>query len=241
MKNWMIASLLLLTPLLLAPTTAMAADDEREFSATILAAEIETLQLEANVGSVRITGTDSDQIEISVRLELGDDWFGSSERAQERLASAELDKDVSSSRLRLSLDYNRSRDGDDDLEEHWLIEMPAHMAADLTLNVGEMEVRSLAGGVNAEVNVGELDINVESGDVEAEVNVGEVSVVSRTSTPGEIDMDVNIGDARLLMDGKRIEGKDGAWLGGSIRHDAGGDDDISVEINVGDSRVEIIE
>lgn len=240
MKNWMITSLLLLMPLLLAPT-AMAAEDEREFSATIPAADIETLQLEANVGSVRVTGHDGDQIEISVRLELGDDWFGSSERAQERLASAELQKDVSGSRLRLGLDYDRNRDGDDDLEEHWLIEMPASLAAELTLNVGEMEVRGLAGGVNAEVNVGELDINVEAGDVDAEVNVGEISVVSRTGGPGEIDMDVNVGDARLLIDGKRIEGKDGAWLGGSIRHDAGGDDDISVEINVGDSHVEIIE
>lgn len=236
MKNWILISLLLAAP------TAMAADDdEREFSASIPVADIETVDLEANVGSVRVTGNDSDSIEVSIRLELEDGWMGSSEQARERLASAKLDQDTSGSRLTLRLDYDRNRDGDDDLEEHWEIRMPAALAAHLNLNVGEMEVRGLAGGVEAEVNVGELDINVDKGDVDAEVNVGELSIVSRTSSPGDMELNVNIGDARLLIGGDRVDGKDGNWLGGSIRHDAGGDDDISAESNVGDVRVEIIE
>lgn len=235
MKNLVIVSLLLAAP------AAMAADDEREFTASIPADELKSLHLEANVGSVRITGNDSDSIEVTVRLELEDGWMGSSERARERLDSAKLEQDVSGSRVDLGLDYHRNRDGDDDLEEHWEIEMPAKLAAELNLNVGEMELRGLAGGVEAEVNVGELDINVERGDVDAEVNVGELSIVSRTSSPGTMDLEVNIGDARLLIDGDRVEGKDGSWLGGSVRHDAGGDDDITAEVNVGDVRIEIID
>lgn len=233
--------LMLLSSLALAGLAQAADDTERRFNATHDAADIQTVELEANVGQVRMETTDEDKVivEVTVTPDDDDDWFGHSERVLERIRKAELKHELRGSTLVLSLDYPRNRNGDDDIEEEWLIRMPARMAADVNLNVGELEIRGLAGGVSAEVNVGELDINVERGDVSAEVNVGELSIVSRTDSPGEFDLSVNVGDARLRINGESIEPERG-WIGGSLEHDAGGEDDISAETNVGDVRVEVI-
>lgn len=233
--------LLLIPYLAIALVAHAAGDEDRRFNESLDAAGIERVELEAKVGQVRLETTEENKVIIEVRLSPNNDsdWFGDSERVLERIAKAELTHEVRGNRLVLSLDYPRNKDGDDNVEEEWLIRMPARLGADVKLNVGELEVRGLAGGVTAEVNVGELDINVERGDVDANVNVGELHIVSRTTSPGEFDLSVNIGDARLRIDGENIT-PDRGWIGGSLKHDAGGEDDISAEANIGDVRVEVI-
>ena len=220
------------------PLTAAAADS-RDFSLDVPVGELKQLELEANVGEVDIRAADVDKVEVRVRLEPDDeDWFGSAEELERRLADARLEHRASGDTLQLRLDYDDSRRGDNDLEEHWQIRVPAHFGMNVELNVGSMHIEGTGGGVEAEVNVGELDIAVTGGDIDAEVNVGELDIQTTTDSPGEFDLETNIGEATLRIDGERAGRNDG-WLGNSVRHDAEGDDDVFARANVGEIRVEV--
>jgi len=221
----------------LLPLAASAAD-VREFSLDVPAGDIERLELDANVGEAEIVAADIEVIEVRVRLEPDDDWFGPSERLEARLAAAELEHEVSGGSLSLALDYDRVRNGDDDLVERWEIRLPAKIALEVELNVGSMDIEGVAAGVNAEVNVGELRIDVPRGSIDARVNVGDLNIRSRSEDPGEFDLESNIGEAVLRIDGKAA-GRTEGWLGNSVAHDAGGKDDVTAEVNVGQVTVNV--
>lgn len=230
--------LLLTAALLVLPATAPAAE-EREFSVNIPAAGLELFELDAKVGEIEITAADIDHVELHVTLEPDDeDWFGSSERLKKRLESAELEHAVNGKVLRARLDYDESDSGDDDLEEHWEIRLPAALALETVLNVGSLRVEGTRGGVSAEVNVGELTIDVLAGEIDARVNVGEIDIRTRTASAGEIALETNIGDTRLRIDGKSAGSTQG-WLGKNLTHDSGGDDDIEARVNVGEVSVQV--
>ena len=227
----------LLVTVMLGASPAALADEDREISREWPRGELETIDIEANVGTVRITGSDRDTISLKLKIEPDDDGWGSaSERVMEIIRKAELDENISGDTLVLDLRTHAS--GDDDIEEHWELEVPADLKSIVELNVGEARIKGTRGGVEAEVNVGELGIDVLRGDIEAEVNVGDLDIRSATGSPGEFDLEVNIGDVDLEIDGRNIE-LDRGWLGGSITHDAGGDDDVSAQVNVGDVRIDI--
>lgn len=228
--------LILLFVASLMPLAGMA-DDTRTITREWPQEDLRTIEIEANVGTVKVFGSDRDTITLKLEIEPDDDFWGKGDRVQEIIEAAELEEDQSGDSLILDLRTPRSR-GDNDIEEHWELQVPESMMAMVELNVGAAEIRDTSGGVEAEVNVGELIINVLRGDVDAEVNVGELKVSSRTASPGKFDLEVNIGDTSLEIDGERV-GMDRGWLGGNIRHDAGGDDDVSAEVNVGDVSVEI--
>lgn len=237
MKRIMMKSAIAVAALIL-PASVLAAD-ARDFSLDVPAGEMRLLELEANVGQVEIVAADIDVIEVRARLEPDDDnWFGSSERVKERLEEAELVHDVRNGVLRVKLEYDNSRGDDDDVEEHWEIRLPAAIALNVELNVGSMHIEGMNADVEAEVNVGELGIDTVGGDIDAEVNVGELVIHTATDTPGEFDLETNIGEVRLRIDGKSAGSSDG-WLGKSIEHQAGGDDDVSARVNVGEVRVDV--
>lgn len=220
------------------PSLAVAAES-RDFSLDVPAGDIEQLELEANVGEVEIVGADIDIVEVRVRLEPNeDDWFGSPADLEQRLKEARLDHELSGDTLSLELEYDESGVDGNDLEEHWEIRVPATLASIVELNVGSMRIEGTGGGVEAEVNVGELDIEVSGGDIDGEVNVGELTITSATESPGEFDLETNVGEAVLRIDGERA-GNTSGWLGNSVRHDAGGEDDVIARTNVGEIRVEI--
>ncbi|MDX1455294.1 MAG: hypothetical protein R3217_07570 [Gammaproteobacteria bacterium] len=231
-------AILSLAALILLPASALADPEPRTFNATVPASNLDSIELDANVGSVFIEGGDGDQVIIEVVLKANDSWHSSDEDAARRIQAAELHKEVHGKTLRLSLDYRNSGNGES-LNEEWTIKMPASLRGIYELNVGEMEIIGMAADIEAEVNVGELDIRSLKGDIKAEVNVGEIDIESATASPGDMDLSVNIGDTRLRINGERIEGDRSGWVGADTKHDAGGDDDIEAEVNVGEIRVEV--
>lgn len=222
--------------LLLAVPVAQADPDSREITRDWPAGDYTTIEVDADVGTMRITGSDRDTISLVLTIEPDDDgWGSSSDRVAEAIESAELDVNEGGDTLSLDL---RIRGNDDDIEEHWVLLVPEGMESIVEMNVGEIEIEGTSGGVEAELNVGELTIDVLGGDIDAETNVGDLDIDSRTKSPGRIDLEVNIGDVDLDIGGEDIE-MDRGFLGGSIRHNAGGEDDIDATVNVGDVNVDI--
>lgn len=216
--------------LLLATTTA-GADEKVTRQGTLDATDAEQLVFDGRVGSVHITGTDGDAVEWEVRIEEGDDWGSGDVSPSEVEIRAERRDD----RLRLEDVYPSS--GDINLVAHWTIRMPARLALDGEMNVGEASVRNVAGGVDFELNVGELTIDALKGDVRAETNVGELQVVSRTHSVGTVDLDTNIGDVSFDYEGS--PGEKSGWLGKEVHYEGDGNDDFDLETNIGEVRLTI--
>ncbi|HEX6928741.1 MAG TPA: hypothetical protein VF267_05805 [Gammaproteobacteria bacterium] len=217
---------------------AAVAEETRDFSLSVPAEDVERLQLESKVGQVVVRGADIDVVEVRARLEPGDDedWWGHGDDLRERLEKATLEQELDGETLRLKLDYDDS--GDADFEEHWEVRVPARLALDLDMNVGEVRVEDTAGGVESEVNVGSLDIDVREGDVTANVNVGEVVIRNATDGEGAIELESNIGDVRLSIDGESA-GRTEGWLGSKVVFEGDGEDDVNAGVNVGEIRVDI--
>lgn len=228
--------------LLCAGLTATAAAQEgrrpapRTIERTIAAADLKTLDVKVNVGSVRLTAGRSDNVVFKLvitaeRRSRG--WLGRETWGD----PTAVDLDVSSSGSRLELDLRGEREG---LKEEWTIEAPERLAARLRVNVGELEVRDLSGGVDARVNVGDLRLDVPRGEIDAETNVGNLRVVTSTRSYGNVHVEANIGGVDLRLGGRRVESRRRRYgPGDSISISGRGDDNIRLRSNIGDARLEI--
>lgn len=223
-----------LIALALSGLAAVAAED-REITGSIDAKAFKALRIEAHVGEVEVRVNSKDQISWRLRLEPDNDdgWFNTRKDAERAVADAKVKTTEAGDRFELELELPRGVDFDD-VEEHWLIEVPARFAVDVEANVGRVEVVGPAGGVEAELNVGELRIEVPAGRVDARANVGEIKVLSSTKSPGEVRLSANIGDVDLRISGKRFQAERGFALGGGVSASNGGKDDITAKVNVGD-------
>ena len=207
-----------------------------DLTAEFDADQFERLAISAGVGSIRVKAENIDRIQVAVELEPNHSWFSDDEEADledARIATAEL-----ASTLRLKLDLPRGFDKDD-IEEHWDVRIPAHLETQLKIGVGEIEVRDTSGDVEAHTGVGAVDIDVVSGTVRAHASVGDARVRSKTRSAGDIDVDSDVGDAYVRVDGKRFETRRGWGPGASVRVDQNGEDRFEVTADVGNAELVI--
>jgi len=232
MKNWIIPTIIALG----AAVPAQAYD--RELSMDLDADDLERISVSGSVGSMEVDVSDDDAIHIRVTLEPQDDVRRNRREVEEQIDEAELEHGANGDRVSIHIRYPRGTDEGDDIEEHWDVRVPAALMGRFSLNVGSMDIRGIAGGVDASVNVGELEIDVPGGDIDADVNVGEIDIYTRSASVGDVELDTDVGGARLSLHGRRIDG-DRGWVGESIRHRGDGEDDIDASSNVGDVSVRI--
>ena len=212
---------------------------ERELTGKVEAKAIKKLRFEGHVGSFELRGTDGDEIKWTLRLEPDDGgWFKSAKQAQRAVDEAKVRAVAAGDAWELETDLPSGAD-EDDVKEHWIVEVPARLALAFEARVGEATVEGVAGGVEAELNVGDLRIEVPRGAIDARVNVGELRITSGTKSPGRVRLEANVGDVDLKIQGKHIEADRSFAIGGGVSASNGGTDDISARVNVGDVRVHI--
>jgi hypothetical protein len=225
---------LIVLTLLLATTAPVIAGSPRTLNATIPAGGLDTVELEAGVGDVEILAVDTaDQVILEVQLKpRRGGFFSSMKKAEREVDEAELRAEASGGTLRLEIDT----DSDDrHFEERWTIELPARLAFDLELGVGDVEIRGLAGEVSAEIGVGDVLVEAVSGDVNIEVGVGDASVTTLAEPYGSVAGSGGVGDARLTVRGERISSS--GFVGHSAEWTGDGPHHIEISVGVGDARV----
>lgn len=223
--------------MLLAACSAAAVGDERIIERTVPAAKARELVLKANVGDVRVVtgGTDDVVLRLRVKAKEYRSWLLSSRKGDP--SQAELVAETEGDALRFELRYPADRDG---IEEDWSLEVPARLAARITLGVGNLHVRGIAGGVQLKVNVGEIEAEVPGGNIEAEVNVGDIRATTASSSYERIRLDANVGDAKIIgADSGAVRHSSGYGPGSSASFDGAGRDHIRLEVNVGDASLNI--
>lgn len=238
-----LAGLTALLGLLIAP--AVLADDDvvlRSEQGTQAAADLDTLQMDAGIGEFRVRTHAADEIRWTWEI-VGDADSLPRETMQQRAAQFSLTHRVDGKRFILESEWPQDGDNDrninDDVTERWTIYLPARLAVALDANIGEMTVEGVAGGLTLDFNIGEVDVEVPGGDIVIDSNIGEVSVRSGTATPGVIDLGVNIGEVKYSEGEQYFEAEYGFPIGQSLDLDREGEDDIRVDLNIGEIDVEV--
>jgi len=216
--------------------TIANAADTREIGDSFSADGIDVISINAGVGSVKLIAGDGDEITVLVSVEPDDGWFGGPDR--EDLEKITLKSASKKGKLSLGLDFPRGLD-EDDIEEHWEIEIPARLQAKVRIGVGRISIEGVAGGVNAHAGVGDVRIDVPGGDVRAHASVGNVRVKSATKSTGNIEMDADVGNVSLKMNGKNYQAERGWGPGASLELEGSGTDEFDVSADVGNAQLTI--
>lgn len=232
MKRLLCASLLALLPL------AAQADAPRVLSADIPAAGLDTVGLEVGVGEVHVTVSSDEKIHAHVTLRRKQRefmWFfhWMTEGSTSAIATAALAQRSSGGRLDLSLALPHQGD-QQDVDQEWDLQLPARLKLEADMQVGNLSIDGVAGGVKAKLNVGELTLDLPRGAIDAEVNVGEIRARSASSKHGHINLGSSIGDAALIMQGTESGYHEHGGLGNQVSLDGGGPDDMRLRLNIGE-------
>ena len=198
------------------------------------ASGLDKVRLDAGVGDIELNAVhDGDQVTVEVELKpRRGGFFSSMKKAQREVDKAELRMDASRGVLRLEIE---SESDDRHFEEHWIIELPAHLAFDLELGVGDVQVRDLEGNLNVEIGVGELDATGVSGDLMVEIGVGDASIEASATDYGSVSGSGGVGDAKLTVQGQRVSSS--GFVGHSAEWSGSGDHIIEIDVGVGDAKV----
>ncbi len=233
MKRIAILGLLLALPLV------VHAAATRTLSADIPAAGINKLAIAVGVGELRVTPSRDAAVHVRVALRQKSReflWFfhwQSSSTARE-IQAAQITRQKQGDRLVLSLSEPKNLDNDD-VKQKWSVQVPARLAVDINMKVGQATVTGIAGGVHADLNVGEIDLDTPRGPMSADVNVGQIRAESGSAQHGDITLSSTIGEAALYINGKRVGGAGGHnGLGRSISFSGSGPDSMKLSVNVGE-------
>lgn len=203
------------------------------------AAGIEQLYLESEVGEITLTATDTDIITWRLEIVANDNHGTPGRQEREWAADAELSAVRADKQARLTFVWPGGAKHSEDLHERWTITVPVRLAASIDMEIGELSIEGLAGGIEADLGVGELSITVPGGDVYAEMGIGDVQIASGTADLGEVDLNVNVGEVRFEGYADAPAPDYAFPVGQELHFDADGEDDIQVNANIGNIAVAI--
>lgn len=202
---------------------------ERSISATGL----DRVEIEAGVGDVRVEVGEDETVVVEVTLEPRRGGLFSSIRTAEReVQEATLEVETAGRVLQLKVGTNADERR---FEERWAVVMPARLALQLELGVGDVELRGIAGGVSLEAGVGNVVVDTEGGDLDLELGVGDLSVRAPAAAYGRVRCAAGVGDARIRVQGEKLGG--GGFIGSSASWKGTGPHRIEAELGVGDASV----
>lgn len=168
------------------------------------------VKLEFPTGTLRIEPSDGDRVQVRTTLRCDRDDDKCAERAQ----SIEVVSVSSSSTLRVKLQGWPPRWNPLGLHLETVARVPRARALDVTLGVGQLEVKD------------------HRGDLAADVGVGDAIVTAARSDARRVRLEVGVGDARLNRGGETIGGA--GFIGHVVDWDQGkGRSELRVKVGVG--------
>lgn len=229
---------ILLGLMLAIPVFAHAAAN-RTLTTDISAAGINSLAITIGVGELRVTPSTDAAVHVRVTLQpksSGFLWFfhWQSTATSKDIQAAQITQQRDGDQLTLSLSTPGKLNGSD-VKQTWDVQIPARLALDITMKVGQVNVTGIAGGVHTDLNVGEINLDTPGGPLSATVNVGQISATSASKQLGSIELSSSIGEAALFMSGKHVrEGGRHNGLGRRIHLPGSGPDSMKLSVNVGE-------
>lgn len=230
--------------LFLLPLAAQAEDSApRVLTAEVAATGLDTLALQIGVGEVHVTASSDDKVHARVTLRRKErefmwffHWMAGGTR--DEIAAAAIQQQTSTGRLTLSLSYPHSGGGDD-MKQEWDVQLPARLKLEADMQVGDLDIEGVEGGVSAKLNVGQLNLDLPKGAIDADVNVGEIRAKSGSLHHGHIELASNIGDTMLILQGTESGVHQHGGLGSHVYLDGAGADNMQLKLNIGEVTLHI--
>jgi hypothetical protein len=204
---------------------------------------LDTIELRAQSGTVRVLASADDSVRVRMTVR-ADDSVPHSLFARPRpadLSRAALQSDREHQALRLELEgasYGRR-------VEEWAVEVPVRLATRISLGNGQVEVKGVGGGVYVRANAGRqsqpgrVTVDVPGGSVDASLSVGTVVVRTATQSYNDVSVRSGVGDAHLWLEGHRVVHADAPGPGSQVALQGEGRDKITAHVGVGDAEVRI--
>ena len=230
--------LALMMPIALAFALTVDAAGPKTLTRTIESQNIASLDLDSGIGDITIDAT-SDQIDITVEVILTPrrgGFFSSKRQAERDVEAATLKAEVRNENLSLRIESPDDKENRR-FEERWKIAVPSRLKIRLDHGVGDIEVGGVVAGIELDSGVGDVTIEVPEGNVNVDLGVGTAVVKAKASAYRVAEAAGGVGDARLTVNGKRIDGggfvaKAASWTGdGTFR--------IDVSVGVGDAIIKL--
>ncbi|MEX2469636.1 MAG: hypothetical protein WD396_07770 [Pseudohongiellaceae bacterium] len=193
---------------LLLGSPAMAASSKR-MTHSIEAASFTEVNLEMAVGEMDIEVYDGDTIELDIEIIAERRWFS---LRRGNVDDVQLTRRERGETLYLGID-------EDNLDQTWHVRLPAHLAVDLDVGVGDIQIDDFSNSLVLELGVGAVEVNVVSTDY-AEI----------TATAG-------VGDAVIRGFGGGTDNERSLLVGADAFYAGDGQHRIEIEVGVGDARV----
>ena len=159
----------LFVALMLLLSNAALAASSKVITRNIAADDLQDLRLDISVAELDMEISDGDLIELEIRLEAQRRFFGLRAGSVD---DVDLETRRSGTELTLRIDER-------DVEQHWTVIVPAHLALRIELGVGEVRIDGLNNDLDMEVGVGEVRVDaVEEafGSIELQTGVGEATI-----------------------------------------------------------------
>lgn len=188
----------------------------RNLTANVSAAGAQRVEVDAPVGELRVDGAATSTVAVRVLVRCEKPVKPDCRRKAEDI---QLAATAVGDRVRVAL-RGWPKGGNDGLSLSLAVTMPRDLALVGELGVGELVVEGVEAGARLELGVGEMRIEVPAASVR------------------RAELEVGVGEASLMVGGRRIEGK--GFLGREIDWTSGrGRHAIDAEVGVGEIEVRL--
>jgi hypothetical protein len=211
MKSLVLATALLASVALATPARAVLLQTDAR---TFKVGPDHRVRFDFPVGQLHVRATDGDEVRVQLQVRCR---RGSTEECQRKTRKLRLEHTDEAGRLTLKVEgYPKFDTKGFTLEA--LVMVPARLA------------------LNVDMGVGELEVDGMSGDLRVELGVGEATIVAPRENARAVNVDVGIGDASLRTNGHRANSR--GWLGRDVRWSEGtGTSRIDLSVGVGEGSV----
>ncbi len=184
------------------------AASRKTITRTIDASNLDKVEFQISVAEIEIEVYDGDEIQLDIELEADRNWL-SLRRGDVDHVELEVRERDSTVRLRIE---------EDDLDQHWRVKLPAKLAVDLEVGVGDIRIVDFSNSLDMELGVGAVRVETDGVDY------------------GNIHLSAGVGDTSIRGFRHRAD-QERSFISSDTRYNGDGELTMDIEVGVGDVEV----
>jgi len=185
------------------------ADSYKHITESVSSDQFERLKLELTVGQLDIEVWDEDTVEIDIELKAERSWLTWTRRKVEEI---DLNIEDNGDELYLGIDERA-------VKQQWRLKVPAKLAMEIEMGVGEVSIKGLHRSLALELGVGSVSVYTDDVDFK------------------EIVASVGVGDATLRGFGKGVD-NERRFVSADAYYEGDGEHQIQIELGVGEVSIQ---
>lgn len=185
------------------------------------------LDINNEVGTVRIIGADQDSVSVQVVVRGYGNTQAAAEEAADRV-NVEI-RQVEDDHIRLVGDVPPAMNNSPNVD--WIVRVPRQTNVQLQNDVGEVQVENIVGSLRLQGGVGDIRVSsfTMTDDSEITMNVGEITVSLPADSAFVLDADASVGDIISEFDVATTR-RDSPGAGDSLEGPVGVDPELTLRL-----------